>query len=33
MNELITILEVDDDNVEIIVNDIIETIKDNLNNE
>ena len=33
MNELITILEVDDDNVEIIINDVIQTIKDNLNNE
>lgn len=33
MNELISILEVDDNNVEIIVNDIIETIKGSLNNE
>jgi hypothetical protein len=33
MNELVSILEVDDNNVEIIVNDIIETIKDSLNNE
>lgn len=33
MNELITILETDDANVEIVINDIIETIKDNLNNE
>lgn len=33
MNELIDILEVDDNNVEIIINDIVEAIKDNLNNE
>jgi len=33
MNELITILEADDDNVEIVVNDVIETIKNNLDNE
>lgn len=33
MNELITILETDDTNVKIVINDIIETIKDNLNNE
>lgn len=33
MNELIDILDADDANVEIVINDIIETIKDNLNNE
>jgi hypothetical protein len=33
MNELIDILEVDDNNVEIIINDIVEAIKDSLNNE
>lgn len=33
MNELIAILEVDDNSVETIINDIVTTIKDTLNNE
>jgi hypothetical protein len=33
MNELINISEVDDNGVETIINDIVDTIKDTLDNE